>query len=159
MDNYFISQEGKCSIVEANADHVESLYPFIRKVDQIECACMGETAKDAMLRALDKDDITLTALDPEGVPMAMFGVGRVVGQAYIWCLGTDSVQDHAYDFLRASRMWTQLLTKPYGATFNYVHTSNDVSIRWLKFCGASFLRTLSFNDEPFYEFIIPYRNV
>ena len=156
---YFMTAEGDCRVVTATHEHVEDMYPFIRKVDQLECACMGETPRAAMLRALDKDDMTLTALDAQGVPMAMFGVGRVVGQAYIWCLGTDAVKDNAYQFLKSSRKWTQLLTKPYGATFNYVHQDNDVAIRWLKFCGAKFIRALVFQDQSFYEFIIPYRHV
>lgn len=146
-------------MVTALPEHVEDMYPFIRKIDQFECACMGETPRAAMLRALDKDDVTLTALDPEGVPFAMLGVGQVLGQAYIWCLGTDGVIDNGWQFLKSSRRWTQILTKHYGVTFNYVHEDNDVSIRWLKFCGAKFLKRLIFNNQPFYEFIIPYKHV
>ena len=101
------------------------------------------------------DDVTLTAVDKDNVPFAMFGVGQVDDLAYIWCLGTDSVSDNAYDFLKASREWTQRLTKPYGATFNYVHQDNHVALKWLRFCGAIFIRQLTFSNEPFFEFIIP----
>lgn len=154
MDKLII-QEGKCRVVEASEDHVESIYPFMRRADQLEVACLGHTPQSALLEGLKSDDVTLTALDPDGVPMAMFGVGQFGGQAYIWCLGTESINDNAYDFIRASRKWTQILTKPYGATFNYVHKDNELAIKWLKFCGASFLRKVSFSDEPFFEFVIP----
>lgn len=149
-----VSKAGACSVVEANKEHIECIYPFMRKADQIEVACMGSTPKSSLLYALENDDCTLTALDPEGVPVGMFGVGQLGAQAYIWWLGTDSVEDNAYDFIKASRKWTQLLTKPYGATFNYVHKDNELAIKWLKFCGAKFIRKLSFSTQPFYEFVI-----
>ena len=153
-------KQGKGFITEATAEHIEQIYPFMRKADQIEIACMGQhTPKEALECALKQDDLTLTALDSEGVPIAMFGVGQVGAQAYIWLLGTDSVTDNAYDFLKASRKWTQILTEPYGATFNFVHEQTDVAIKWLKFCGAKFLRKLTFNNEPFFEFIIAYKHV
>ena len=150
-------QQGRCSITEATYDHVERIYPFMRKADQIEVACMGHTPREALMSGLENDDVTLTALDPEGVPFAMFGVGQVNAQAYIWWLSTDSVMDNSYDFIKASRKWTQILTKPYGATFNYVHEDNKLAIKWLKFCGASFIRKLTFNDNLFFEFVIPFK--
>lgn len=147
-------QAGRCSIVEATREHIEQIYPFMRKADQIEVACMGHTPKEALENGFENDDVTLTALDPWGVPFAMFGVGQVNDLAYIWWLGTDSVTDHAYDFIKSSRKWTQMLTKPYGATFNFVHEENKLAIKWLKFCGAIFTRKLDFNNQPFFEFII-----
>ena len=150
-----LSTHGACKVVVATLDHVERIYPFMRRADQIEVACMGHTPREALMSGLENDDVTLTALDPEGVPFAMFGVGQAGAVAYIWCLGTDSVSDNAYDFIKASREWTQRLTKPYGATFNYVHEDNKLAIKWLKFCDASFIRKLTFNDNLFFEFIIP----
>ena len=147
-------QEGSCFITEATKKHIEQIYPFMRKADQIEVACMGHTPKESLESGLANDDVTLTALDPEGVPFAMFGVGQVNNLAYIWWLSTDSVKDHAYDFIKASRKWTQILTKPYGATFNFVHEENKLAIKWLKFCGAKFTRKLFFNNHPFFEFVI-----
>jgi hypothetical protein len=150
-----VSIEGKCKVVEATYDHVDRIYPYMRKADQIEVACMGHDPMTALLHGLQYDDVTLTALDPEGVPFAMFGVGQVNAQAYIWWLATDSVMDNSYDFIKASRKWTQILTKPYGATFNYVHEDNKLAIKWLKFCGALFIRKITFNDNLFFEFVIP----
>jgi len=154
-----ISREGKCSIVEATVDHVDAIAPFMRGADKREVACLGHTPEQSLMNGLHNDDVTLTALDPEGVPFAMFGVGQVLDQAYIWWLSTDSVNDNAYDFLKASRKWTQILTKPYGATFNFVHKDNELSIKWLKFCGAVFIRELTFSNQPFFEFVIPTKHV
>ena len=150
-----LSKHGDCKVVVATHAHVAMIYPHMRKADKVEVACMGHEPCQSLLGALEDDDVTLTALDGDDVPFAMFGVGQVGEQAYIWCLGTDSVSDNAYQFLKASREWTQRLTKPYGATFNFVHEDNHVALKWLKFCGAIFIRKLTFSNQPFFEFIIP----
>lgn len=150
------SIEGKCSVVIAKADHVGQLYPFMREADQIEVTCMGKTPKEALLEALEEDDATFTALDPNDVPIAMFGVGTVEGEAYIWCLGTDAVNDNGYDFIKASRKWTQLLIQDYGSAFNFVHEDNAVAKKWLKFCGAEMLGEIEINGYVFNKFVIRY---
>lgn len=150
-----LSKHGDCKVVVATHAHVAMIYPHMRMADKVEVACMGHEPCQSLLGALEDDDVTLTALDGDDVPFAMFGVGQVGEQAYIWCLGTDSVSDNAYQFLKASREWTQRLTKPYGATFNFVHEDNHVALKWLKFCGAIFIRKLTFSNQPFFEFIIP----
>ena len=152
-----VSFEGKCKVVESTRDHVERIYPYMRKADQIEVACMGHTPEQGLLAGLEHDDATLTALDVDDVPFAMFGVGQFHENAYIWCLGTDGVNDNAYDFLKASRKYTQALTKPYGVTFNYVHKDNEAALKWLKFCKASFLMEITISNQPFFQFAIPYK--
>ena len=153
-----ISKHGDCKVVEATYDHVAAIYPFMRKADQIEVAHMGSTPEKSLLKALNKDQITLTALDADDVPFAMFGAGKLEDNCgYIWCLGTEGVNDNSYQFLKASRKYTQLLTKPYGVTFNFVHKENKTALRWLEFCDASFISDASFNNQPFYQFAIPYK--
>lgn len=145
---------GKCKVVPATEDHIEALYPFIRKADQLEVACMGHTPQESLTYAFNNDDVTLTALDEDDVPFAMFGAGKAGQLAYIWLLGTEGVNDNAYDFLKASRKYTQDLVKPYGCAFNFVHHENKVALKWLRFCGATFIRSIEFSNQTFYEFII-----
>jgi len=155
----FVAKQGNCTIVEATQNHIGQIAPFVRKEEKIEVACMGRSVEDAMLDGLTRDDCTLTVKDKYDVPFAMFGVGRNLNQAYIWMLGTDALLDNMYDFVRYSRKWTQILTKPYKVTYNFVHQDNEISIRWLKFCGAQFIRKLEINSHPFMEFIIISKNV
>ena len=157
MGDKLISVEGKCSVVAATEDHAEAIYPFMRRADQIEVACLGSTPKESLLKGLAYDDVTLTALDEDGVPFAMFGAGPLLEGGYIWCLGTEGVNDNGYDFLKASRKYTQMLTKPFGVTFNYTHANNKVALKWLKFCGANIISKTKFNNEPFFQFSIPYK--
>ena len=104
-----ISTHGDCKVVVATPDHVERIYPYMRKADKIEVACMGHTPRQALLN-FESDDVTLTALDADDVPFVMFGVGQV-GNCLHLVSWTDSVSDNSYDFIKASREWTQRLTK------------------------------------------------
>lgn len=157
-DSNIVYRQGDYKLIKADKSHIDAIYPFMRREDQLEVMCMGKTPEQSLHNAFDTDDITLTIVDGDDVPIAMLGVGQILDMAYIWMLGTDQVQEASYSFLKASRKITQSLTKPYGATFNYVHTENQTAIRWLKFCGAKFIRKLYFTNHPFYEFIITYRN-
>jgi len=156
MDDYLISVEGKCSVVLATKEHVEAIYPFMRKADQLEVHYLNSSPKESLLKGLAYDDLTLTALDPDGVPFAMFGAGSLIEGGYIWCLGTDGVNDNGYDFIKASRKYTKLLTEPYNVTFNYVHAENEAALKWLKFCGAEMISETQFSNQPFFQFALSY---
>lgn len=158
MVNKIVSVHGDCKVVVATLDHIEAIYPFMRVEDKIEAACMGHQPKEALEIAFKQDDVTLTALDKDDVPFAMFGVGQVEGLAYIWLLGTDGLPDNAYQFVKASKKYVKTLSKPYDCVFNFVHKDNKLAIKWLRFCGAKFIRSLEFSSQPFYEFIITTEN-
>lgn len=154
-----VSFHGDHRVVVATADHIEAIYPFMRRIDQIEVTCMGSTPKESLEYGLAHDDVTLTALDADGVPFAMFGVGQVENLAYGWLLGTDGLLDNSYQFIKASRKYVASFTKPYGCIFNFVHQDNDLALRWLRFCGAKFIRRIEFSNQPFYEFVITSKNI
>ena len=154
MDDRVIGVHGDWKVVVATKEHIEDIYPTMRKADRIEIACMGHEPKESLLTSFEQDDVTLTAIDKDNVPFAMFGVGQVAGMAYIWLLGTDALLDNSYNFIKASRKYVQLFTEPYGCVFNFVHKDNELALRWLRFCGAKFIRKHEFSSQPFYEFII-----
>lgn len=153
-----ILEQGKLKMYESIEDDIESIYPFMRQVDKIECECMGFTPKDALEVALGADAVTYTVFDSYGVPFCMLGCGPMPdGTGYIWMLGTDSVFDNKFDFIKGSRFVVNALTQPYGSVKNYVHKDNEVAIAWLKWCGAEMGRELVFSDHPFYEFTITHK--
>jgi len=151
---YFEQQEGSCVVVNPLLSDVDYLSDNIRYMDNLECHSVGLTPHKAMMLGLIEDDITFTVIARSGNPMAMFGAGESNGNAYIWLLGTDEIKDNRYDFLKATRKWVGIISKPYDAVCNYVHADNEVAIKWLKFCGAKFSDNLSFNNEPFQRFTI-----
>jgi|TARA_R110000764_G_scaffold97185_3_gene181385 hypothetical protein len=153
-----ILEQGKLKMYESIEDDIESIYPFMRQADKIECECMGFTPKDALEVALGADAVTYTVFDSYGVPFCMLGCGPMPdGTGYIWMLGTDSVFDNKFDFIKGSRFVVNALTQPYGSVKNYVHKDNKVAIAWLKWCGAEMGRELVFSDHPFYEFTITHK--
>lgn len=140
-------------------DDVDVIASNIRDIDALEVACMGHTPYEALQRGLRDSDACFTAVAPNGIPVAMFGAGRMQDYGFIWLLGTKDLYENRYAFIKASRKYTQILTRPYTTTFNFVHKNNELAIKWLTFCKARFLRTVYFKDEPFYEFIIISDNV
>jgi len=146
---------GDCTIVAASADHINDIAVDMRAEDAFECACFGLSPHQALRLAYQNDDVTYTALDKDDKPFLMFGAGRG-GSAfpYIWLLGTPGVFNNSRQFLRASKEWVNHLVKPYNFVSNMVCEQNTAAIRWLKFCGAKFVRKLNVRSTPFYEFII-----
>lgn len=147
---------GNCEIVEATSEHIDALKDNLRHHDALECLLLGSDPESAMKHAFETDTATYTALDSEGKAFGMFGSGPLVGTTtgYIWFLGTPEVNKHRRAFLRASRDWVQFLSAPYDATANIVLKDNKVAVRWLKFCGAKFIREIEVSGQSFYEFII-----
>jgi len=147
---------GDCKIVTATEDHIEVISSEMRPGDQLECSCFGFSPKDALYFALSRDDKTYTALDGNEVPFLMFGAGtrKEDDSSYIWLLGTDGLFKNSRQFARASRPWVKHLVEPYGVVSNLVHKENTPAVRWLRFCGAKFIRELQVLSNPFYEFII-----
>lgn len=146
---------GECSVVNATIHHVHELQDNLRAPDTMECQLLGSSPKKAMMLALTTDLSTYAAIDGEGKAFAMFGSGPLKDDlGYIWMLGTDDVLAHKRQFIRASRDWVNFLSKPYSFTTNVVLKDNKVAVRWLKFCGAKFLREVKLSGHDFYEFII-----
>jgi len=145
---------GDCSIVHATIHHVHELKDNLRTHDALECTLLGSTPKKALMLALTTDRSTYAALDGDKKPFAMFGSGPTENGGYIWMLGTPDVTKHRRHFIRASRDWVQYISKPFGVTSNVVLKDNKMAIRWLKFCGAKFLREVEISSHSFYEFII-----
>lgn len=154
-DNIVFAEVGDCKAVLATHDHAEEMAPFIRQLDKIETAAYGFTTCEAALKAgVDNDDVTFTALDGDGVPFAMMGVGSFGDANYIWLLGTDGVKDNWYNFGKASRLLLPVLLSKYDVVSNLVLKDYTDSVRWLKWLGAKFIREVNIAGYDFYEFIL-----
>ena len=73
----------------------------------------------------------------------------------IWLLATPDIKRIRFSFLRESRKVVNLLNHKYKVLWNFVDCRNELHLRWLKWCGFTFLRKLNYgvNQKPFYEFI------
>ena len=156
MDKYdaeVVFEFNNCKVVKAELSHAEYITPRMRQIDRIEVECLGSNYETACIKGLASDDTTLTGLAPDGTPVCMFGSGNTAFP-YIWLLGTDEVRKYQKPFIKGSKTISQYLIQKHGSGANYVHEDNTQSIRWLKFCGASFLQKVTINNNPFVEFII-----
>tara|TARA_E500000318_G_scaffold25338_1_gene25345 strand:- start:302 stop:784 length:483 start_codon:yes stop_codon:yes gene_type:complete len=154
-----IKEYGDCKAVLATKDHAEQLAPFLRHNDKLEVGAYGfEDPLEALTSALDHDEVTITALDKDDVPFAMFGVGRGYPSDYIWLLGSDSVKDNWYPFAKASRQLLPILIKDYPIVYNLVLKDYTDSVKWLKWLGAIFTRDVHLAGHAFYEFVIVNKN-
>ena len=99
---------------------------------------------------------TYVLKDKQDVPGGIAGVDPVGNdQGLVWMLGTDLIVKNQIEFLRYSRAWIDEACRPYEAVGNLVHAKNEVHLKWLQWCGFTFLRKLKAGpfDEEFIEFI------
>jgi hypothetical protein len=133
----------------------------LRKADLQEIeAARGEDPLTALQYGFKISKVCFTAIDDYLQPIAIFGVvpdEDNVRIGLVWLLGTDDLVRHSFFFLRKSREWLKKLLQQYDVLWNYVDARNEVHIRWLKWCGFSFLRKIDRygpGQLPFYEFEI-----
>lgn len=143
-------------VVQAHPDHADYLASKLRAEDKMECMCLGKKPIEALHEAFEFDIATLTALNKQGKPIAMFGVGEGDFFPYIWMLGTNELSKTCKkDFVKFSKQWVmELLKFTGGMAGNFVYKYNRPAVRWLRWVGADFIGETEFNKEPFYKFIL-----
>jgi hypothetical protein len=145
-------------VVTATMEHAVRLAPMIRKLDKFECMAMGSTPIEALTYGLHMDDVTLTVLNKEGNPIAMFGVGHPKRdtnehpRGYIWLLGSEDIKRYGYEFMRDSKKFAKMLIQPYSVLENYVYAHYDEAVKWLMFLGADIVTKKDISGLPFYKF-------
>ena len=132
---------------------IDYLAPRLRFEDKREILdSTGLNPYQALTECFNCSDVSLTIVDTKNIPVGIFGVSE---DGAIWLLATPEIKRIRFSFLRESRKVVNLLNKKYTLLWNYVDCRNDLHLRWLKWCGFSFLRKVKYgvNQKPFYEFI------
>ena len=143
----------------ANMEDADRLAPVLRcgDIEEIKAAA-GEMPIVVLKQGIVCSDPCYTIIDIDDSPLAVFGViadSSRINVGRIWLLGSDSLVQYSYTFLRHSRKWIEKLHQRYPTLWNYVDARNEVHIRWLKWCGFTFLRRIEeygVERRPFYEF-------
>lgn len=156
MFDRIIVRYANIDVVDAHPDHAEYLANKLRDIDNIECMAFGKKPLDALMSAFEHDMATLTVVDKENKPLAMFGIGEDEEMPYIWMLGTKEFPRVAKrDLIKHSKTWIKELLKiTGGAAGNYVHCYNRPAVRWLEWLGAAFTHRVTIKGEPFFQFIL-----
>jgi hypothetical protein len=130
------------------------LYEDLRVEDMLEVIGLGHhprLAIEASFECSQKAYTIMSATDNNIV--ASFGVcpTHLERVGCVWLLGTYRMLDIQRTFIRHSRAWLNEVMGDYSYVTNIVSMSNHLSMRWLKWLGADFLRE---EPEGYQEFVI-----
>lgn len=116
------------------------LAPNLRDIDKLEIAAVVSLEPDMALKlAVSTSAKSWTACNPDGQPMAIFGVAGVSeSQGCIWLLCSEEFFQYSFRFLRECKSYIQEMRNLYPHLTNYVDCENAKSIRWLSWLGFEF---------------------
>lgn len=122
----------------ATLDDAVYLAPRLRAADAEELDAFDDTPHEAKLRrSIERSEVALAATD-DGEPIAVLGVGRMSmlsSVGIIWMLGSDGIERHRREVLRASKVFLQCCERDYIMLRNFVYTGHHRSLRWLAWLG------------------------
>lgn len=117
---------------------INYLIENMREIDRIEMDdLMGVTPAEALIKTPNiMTNSWILQIDDK--PICIFGVtprkdDKRLG--VIWLLGTNDFDENAKTIAFLSKHVLEQLISAYDYVFNYVHSKNKKSIRWLKWMG------------------------
>lgn len=144
----------------ATEDDVRFVASNMRQADIEEAGALGLSPLDAIMLSHLHALKSYSLISPKGETIAITGVspsplGDVWGA--IWLLGTNGIEKYPQTFLRNSIPALDLLYEETGRTVfhNFAHASNALHLKWLKWLGFKFIRTVNLPpyDNEFVEFV------
>lgn len=132
----------------------------LRKADKREMDAVlgtGIDREEALMYGIEASHYPFTAT-VDGEPVSIFGAIPDPMHPHIgavWMMGTDKMVRNRTMFIRHSRPALDKVFGPFSLLWNCVDKRNKLHIRWIKWLGFSFLRTIpQFGEQgkPFIEF-------
>jgi len=140
----------------ASLKDCEELGKNLRKADLQECQAYGNiNGLQALLIGYLNSNICISIADDKSV-IAIFGIcGEINQPATIWMLASDRLSEISRKFLRENKKLIDYLNQQYPLLHNVCDARNDVHIKWLKWCGFTFInkQNLGYQNKPFYTFV------
>jgi hypothetical protein len=109
---------------------------------------------EALQLGFQYSDTCLTACI-RNEPFAIFGCCPVDEiKATIWMLGTPRIEDAAFEFVKYSKHFVEVLHVKQELLYNYVDARNLQSIKWLRMIGANIHESKPYGVKglPFHYF-------
>ena len=130
----------------------------MRDEDLAEVIAAGEEPLEALMNGLNNSSSSVLVVDDDDTPLTVLGVVPVcvlTGSGVPWLLSSKYALQHRKEFLILSPNIVQEMLDMYPRLFNYVHTENKVSIRWLKWMGFKIDSPVTLpNGEQFHRFMM-----
>tara|TARA_R110002051_G_scaffold116198_1_gene189403 strand:+ start:410 stop:877 length:468 start_codon:yes stop_codon:yes gene_type:complete len=144
----------KCLVRDVEEGDDLDLYRELRVDDMLEIIGLDQHPWTAVSFSAKISDKAYTIATHDDRMVGMFGVSstHVPAVGCIWMLGTDRVRPIRLDFVKNCKYWVGELMGDHRCLINKVSTSNKISMRWLKWLGAEFLRE---QPKGYFEFMIP----
>lgn len=145
----------KIAVIPAQPTHVQRVAAAMRDADRREVwASSRATPMEALTRSLMGSCRAWTGfVDCE--PVCLFGVGPIdllSGEGAVWLLGADAMERNGMAFACRNRaMLPELFGDLFQVLTNRVDARNLVSLRWLRWLGATITPA-----EPFGPFRLPF---
>lgn len=131
----------------------------LRQADRQELQALSDRpAVDTLLDGGVNSQPSCTVVGNSGLGAGMFGaINEGAGSGRIWLLGTDELitPPLCRQFLRESKAYVRGMERRYKVLHNHVMEANELHVRWLKWCGFTFIRRVNRgrSGEPFLDFI------
>lgn len=136
---------------------VQRVAETMRQADADEVAAShGHTPLKALQAGIKVSDFVV-AVVIDGEPVAIFGLSRcnpVTGSGVPWLLSSENALKHKREFLLQSPKVIEQMLNVCPYLFNFVHTENRTSVRWLKWLGFTIEESRPFGKkgELFHRF-------
>jgi hypothetical protein len=132
----------------------------LRSEDEAEIRAMsGHEPLKALLHGIQYSDVPLAIEDDDGSTIGLFGVvttQQIPRVGSVWLLASPRLLKHSHRLARESRRWVESLQSQYDILFNLVDERNTVHVRWIQWCGFTFVNrhpALGAEQRPFLEFV------
>jgi hypothetical protein len=139
----------KTTVTPATIQEACYVAKHMRDVDKHEIwASHHAEPMDAMVSGVKQSALSFTVA--QETPILIFGVTSCSFASYrgiLWMLATDQLYRVRYRFIRHGPLFVQFFLQKYFYLDNFVHVDNRLSIRWLKFCGATIEKAVPFGKE------------
>lgn len=140
----------------ANTD-VWFLSENMRLMDQLECGLSrpGVPLLDCIRESVETTQEPLTAVDPEGEPVAIFGCAFSQERAYPWMLSSPQIKHYARDVVLHGRFcvseWHALARElEVRLLCNWIHKKNHSARRFVQALGFTILPAPNGDFDFFY---------
>ncbi len=144
----------------ATVEDAIALAQDLRAEDEAEIrALTGREPGEALVNGIRYSDLPIAIMDDDHRILGMFGAVSVSDTprlGVVWMLASPKILNHRRRFAKESRQWIEALQTHYDILANVVDERNAVHIRWLQWCGFTFInRHPEYGVEklPFIEFV------
>lgn len=129
----------------------------LRKEDQEEIKALANLkGPEALILGLLHSHICISIFTEQDVICGMFGVqGQKGKDATVWMLASDEIEEIAIPFLRQNKAVINFINQLHPVLHNVVDVRNELHIKWLKWCGFTFInkQNIGYENKPFYSFV------